>query len=296
MKALTDSLLAVASVPRDGVKYVVVVENVQAPGKRMKREDLMRPEKAEPGTAERGRTAKVAGFARLQRSARLADQLYEQIVSQIVKGSLPTGDRLPSESELCDVFEVSRPVVREAICRLQADGLVITRQGAGTFVAKQPKDEFLKLAPIGSMADLMRCFEFRIALEGEAAFLAAQRRTRENLKEIDASLKALDQAIRTNKVGAEADHQFHAAIARASQNEMFHRSLEALSVQIFAGMTVGRRLSLHQHSPKRLKVVQSEHQATVAAIRAGDADAARRSMRNHIDNARARVLGDTSKG
>jgi DNA-binding FadR family transcriptional regulator len=84
-----------------------------------------------------------------------------------------SGDRLPSESRLCEVFGVSRPVVREAISRLQADGLVVTRHGAGTFVAKRPREEFLRLAPIGSLADLMRCYEYRIALEGEAASLAA---------------------------------------------------------------------------------------------------------------------------
>ena len=230
----------------------------------------------------------------LQRSVRLADQLYEQIVNQIVQGGLPTGERLPSESQLCDLFGVSRPVVREAISRLQADGLVVTRQGAGTFVAMRPKSEFLNLAPIGCVADLMRCFEFRIALEGEAAFLAAQRRTRTDLAAIDAALAALDKVVNSQEVGADADHQFHVAIARASQNDMFYRSLDVLSANIFAGMTLGRSLSL-QHSQERLRAVQKEHEAIGDAIRTGDPEAARRSTRRHIDNARARVLGDTSK-
>lgn len=261
----------------------------------MKDERLTRLRKIALGATGSARSGSPPAFARLQRSARLADQLYEQIVNQIVNGSFPTGGRLPSESQLCEAFGVSRPVVREAICRLQADGLVITRHGAGTYIEKKPKDEFLKLAPIGSMADLMRCFEFRVALEGEAAFLAAQRRTRENLKEIDASLKALNHAIRANEVGAEADQQFHTAIARASQNELFHKSMESLSTNIFAGMTVGRSLSLH-HSAKRLRAVQHEHQAIGDAIRAKDPEGARNTMRRHIDNARARVLGDTTRG
>lgn len=235
------------------------------------------------------------GFAPLQRSARLADQLYEQIVNQIVRGSLPTGERLPSESRLCDIFNVSRPIVREAICRLQADGLVVTKHGAGTFVAIRPKDDLLNLAPIGGMADLMRCFEFRIALEGESAYLAAQRRTRENLAEIDAALKNLERAIRRKELGAEADHEFHLVIARASRNELFYSSLETLSSRIHMGVTVGRSLSL-KHSAKRLEAVQSEHETIGIAIRAGDAEAARNAMRTHIDNARARVLGDLTKG
>jgi GntR family transcriptional repressor for pyruvate dehydrogenase complex len=237
----------------------------------------------------------AVSFVPLKRSVRLADQLYEQIVNLIVKGGMPRGERLPTESQLCEIFGVSRPVVREAICRLQADGLVITRQGAGTYVEKRPKNEFLNLAPIGGYADLMRCFEFRIALEGEAAFLAAQRRTRSDLAEIDSALIALDRAVHSGEIGAQADHRFHLAIARASQNDMLYLSLEALSENIFTGMTVGRSLSLH-HSPERLATVQREHETIGAAVRVGDAEAARDSIRMHVENARARVLGDTSKG
>ncbi|MBN9058887.1 MAG: FadR family transcriptional regulator, partial [Rhizobiales bacterium] len=69
------------------------------------------------------------------RREKLADILYGQILEQIVSGTFAAGDRLPSENDICKAFEVSRPVVREALQRLQADGLVIARQGAGTFVS-----------------------------------------------------------------------------------------------------------------------------------------------------------------
>lgn len=235
----------------------------------------------------------ASGFGPLRRSERLADQLYEQIVSQIVAGMLPTGERLPSESRLCEIFGVSRPIVREAIIRLQADGLVVTRQGAGTYVARRPKDEFLRLAPIGGLADLMRCFEFRIALEGEAAYLAATRCTPAALAEIDGALTALDRAIESQAVGVDADQRFHVAIAEASQNTLFVQGLDALSAHIFTGMHVARSLSLG-HSARRLAVVQHEHEAIANAIRAADPELARETMRRHIDNARARILGDAS--
>jgi GntR family transcriptional regulator, transcriptional repressor for pyruvate dehydrogenase complex len=239
------------------------------------------------------RTDGSTTFGVVHRSVRLADQLYEQIVSQIVAASLPTGERLPSESRLCELFGVSRPVVREALFRLQADGLVVTRHGAGTYVTKRPRDEFLRLAPIGGIADLMRCFELRIALEGEAAFLGAERRTSSTLAEIDASLAALDLVIKSREVGVDADHRFHVAVARASHNDLFVQSLDALSAHIFAGMHVARSLSL-DHSRQRLIAVQNEHEAIAHAIRIGDAGLARSAMRSHIDNARARVLGDAS--
>ncbi|GGF10387.1 GntR family transcriptional regulator [Aliidongia dinghuensis] len=230
-------------------------------------------------------------FRTPRRAPRLADQLYEEILGQIVAGKLPTGARLPSETRLGAIFGVSRPVIREAISRLQADGLVATRHGAGTFVLRRPGPEFLRLAPIGSIADLMRCCEYRIAVEGEAAALAAERRTPEALAEIEAALAALDRVIERGEVGAEADNRFHVAIAKASQNELFRASLDALSSHIFAGMTVARNLTLG-HSRERLLLVQDEHRRIVEAIRAGDAEEARRVMRQHIDNARARMLGD----
>lgn len=235
---------------------------------------------------------RIVSFRPPQRAGRLADQLYEEIVRQIVHGKLQTGGKLPSENQLCDIFKVSRPVVREAIARLQADGLVVTRQGAGTTVAKRPRDEFLRLAPIGEIADLMRCYEYRIALEGEAAYLAAQRRTPEAMSEIDAALAELEGVIARGEVGVEADSRFHVAIARASQNALFEQSLAALASHIFAAMTVARNLSL-AHSRRRLTLVQDEHRRIVEAIRAGEPDEARALMRLHIDNARSRVLSDS---
>ena len=71
------------------------------------------------------------------RQSKLADQLYEQILAKIVSGALPEGGKLPSEGQLCELFGVSRPVVREALSRLQADGVVISRHGSGSFVQPQ---------------------------------------------------------------------------------------------------------------------------------------------------------------
>src|ERR1700687_3553849 len=126
--------------------------------------------------------------------SRLPDRIYELILHQIVSGKFSIGDRLPSENQMGAEHKVSRAVVREALSRLLAGGVVTTRQGAGTFVHRKPGREFLRLAPLGGIADLMRCFEFRIALEGEAALLAAQRRTDENLEAMSAAFERLDEA------------------------------------------------------------------------------------------------------
>jgi GntR family transcriptional repressor for pyruvate dehydrogenase complex len=226
--------------------------------------------------------------------SRLPDRIYEQILEQIVSGKFSIGQRLPSENQLGADYKVSRAVVREALSRLLADGVVVTRRGAGTFVHRKPGREFLELAPIGGIADLMRCFEFRIALEGEAAYLAAQRRTEENMAIIDEAFKKLDQANAAGEVGVELDIDYHAVIARASRNQLFVQTLDALAVHTFNGMNITRNLSLARNR-KRLLLVQEEHRRILEAIRAGDEDLARREMRTHIDNARHRALGDSAE-
>jgi DNA-binding FadR family transcriptional regulator len=248
-------------------------------------------------TRQRARPAPaLAAFAATspQRPARLGDQLYEQILEQIVVGKLPEGSRLPSESQLCAAFGVSRPVVREALSRLQADGVVVSRHGSGSFVQRRPNQDLLRLAPIGSIADLMRCFEVRIALEGEVAHLAASRRTEDDLQAIKAALEELDGVIARGEVGSEADIRFHKAIAVASKNKLFVATLETLATHVFQGMTVARNLSL-KRSQARLQLVQEEHIAIYEAIKREDPEAARATMRAHIDNARTRVLSDSTE-
>src|ERR1700732_2865711 len=177
-------------------------------------------------------------------SARYADRIYENILEQIVAGEFKIGERLPSESQLGTQYAVSRAVVREALVRLHADGVAVTRRGAGTYVQRQPGREFLRLAPIGGVADLMRCFEFRIALEGEAAALAAQRRTDEHMAVMDEAFKKLDEANAAGEVGVELDISYHVPIARASRNQLFVQTLDALAVHTFNGMNITRNLSI----------------------------------------------------
>jgi GntR family transcriptional repressor for pyruvate dehydrogenase complex len=227
-------------------------------------------------------------------SSRLPDRIYEEILEQIVAGKFLVGDRLPSENQFASDYKVSRAVVREALSRLLADGLVATRQGSGTFVQRKPGREFLRLAPIGGIADLMRCFEFRIALEGETAYLAAQRRTEDNIAAINETFERLNEANKVGEVAVQLDIAFHKAIARSSRNQLFVQTLEALDLHIFNGMNITRNLSL-THNRKRLQLVQEEHHRILEAIRAGDEESARREMRAHIDNARHRALGDSTE-
>ncbi len=228
------------------------------------------------------------------RQSRLGDQLYEKILDRIVSGALPEGEKLPSESQLCELFGVSRPVVREALSRLQADGVVVSRHGSGSFVQRRPNQAFSLLAPTGDVADLMRCMEYRTALEGEAAYLAAHRRSDADLQRMAHALAELDKVIASGEVGAEADRNFHMAIAGAAQNRYFVHNMEAIVEQTIKGMDLARKLSLRQ-SAKRLALVQAEHLRIYNAIEAEDAEEARNAMRAHITNARHRILTNSAE-
>ncbi len=95
-----------------------------------------------------------------------------------------------------------------------------------------------------------------------------------------------------SELGVKEDIELHVAIARASRNQMFVQTLDALAVHVFNGMNVTRSLSLTR-SQKRLRLVQEEHRRIIEAIFASDGELSRSAMREHIDNARHRALGDS---
>src|SRR5918996_3809938 len=101
--------------------------------------------------------------------AKRSAAIYDSIVGLIVSGEFAENARLPSEVELARRFGASRPVVREALARLRDDGLIVSRQGSGSYVKRRPDQAVLQFVPVGSIAHLQRCFQFRLGLEGAAA-------------------------------------------------------------------------------------------------------------------------------
>ncbi len=220
---------------------------------------------------------------------KLSDQVYERILAKIVEGEFPENSKLPTEVELSKQLEVSRPVLRQALARLRQDEVISSRQGSGSFVTRRPAQQMLDFAPVGSIADIQRCFEFRVAVEGAAAALAAERRTDEHLAKIKGALKALDNCIKTGELGVDADELFHAAITEATENQFFVSTRESMLTHIQFGMNLTRNLSLSR-TLERLEMVQAEHAAIYKAIYDKDPGQAQDAMRAHIRNARLRVF------
>ncbi len=187
-------------------------------------------------------------------------------------------------------FGVSRTVVREAISKLQASGLVATRHRVGTFVLDGFASPTFKLSPdqLGTLQDVIAVLELRIGLETEAAALAAQRRTEANLSAMRQALDAIAATLQTGENAVASDFQFHSEIARATQNAHFFDLMQTLGSQIIPRARLSVDDAERASELAYLRRVQAEHESIFDAISAGDAEAARASMRMHLSNSRER--------
>lgn len=220
------------------------------------------------------------------RTAQLAELLRHDILS----GRFGPGERLPTEHSLIARFGVSRTVVREAISALRARGLVVTRQGAGAFVSEQAKSLPFTIAPedLHSLPEVLHIMQLRLACEVEAAGAAAERRDREAIDRIGRCLDRLDDLVRAGEFGAQADYEYHVAIAEATGNPYFGRFAQFLGTILIPRDRL--RLQFRDAATRRdyLAGVQQEHRAIYGAIRDGDAEAARNVMRAHLEASRKR--------
>jgi GntR family transcriptional regulator, transcriptional repressor for pyruvate dehydrogenase complex len=222
------------------------------------------------------------------RPSGLADGVYHGLLAEIAGGSYSENQKLPSENELAARYKVSRPVVRAALERLRQENVIVSRQGAGSFVRGQGRAPALGYAPVESIADIQRCYEFRLTIEPEAARYAALRRNAAALSRIGVALDLMNTATRQQQHRDDADFAFHVAIAEAANNHYYGASLQALQSHIAVGMKIHGLALLGPNSG--LQGVFDEHRAIFAAIRDGDAETARDRMHRHICSSRDRLF------
>ncbi|MDT0682181.1 FadR/GntR family transcriptional regulator [Roseicyclus sp. F158] len=219
----------------------------------------------------------------------LAEKVYRAMHTRITRGDYGVNEKLPAEKELAQHFGVSRPVLRAALERLREEGLVYARQGAGNFVRLQ-KANPLGFARVETIADIQRCYEFRLTVEVEAAGLAAERRNEEILGEMRASLDMLADATGSKMHREDADFAFHVAVASGANNSYYVETLRALREHIYVGMKLHGE-SLMSDGPLALEAVLEEHRAIHDAIAGGQAGQAREVMRAHIRHSQGRLFG-----
>ncbi|GGB06045.1 transcriptional regulator [Brucella endophytica] len=223
----------------------------------------------------------------------LPDMVFERMHRAIKSGAYKPDERLPTEHDLAAEFEVSRPIIREALRRLRDQGLIYSRRGAGSFVRALGLREPLGFGQLENVADLLNCYEFRLTMEPAAAAAAATRHTQDNLAAIRKALEMMRDATNRQSHREDADFQFHLAIARAAQNSYFSTAMEALKDHIATGMkfhgaSVGREAS-------GLSRVFAEHEAIARAIASGDAPEARQLMHDHLTGSLDRVFQSSQK-
>jgi GntR family transcriptional repressor for pyruvate dehydrogenase complex len=220
----------------------------------------------------------------------LAVTLVDALGDRIRDGRLAAGQKLPTEAAIMEEFGVSRTVVREAISKLQASGLVATRHGVGTFVVGLGDAAPFRIPPeqLGTLRDVIAVLELRIGVETEAAALAAQRRTPENLAAMRAALAAFVLALEEGRDAVGPDFQFHLEIARATLNRHFAELMNSLGAQIIPRARLQTAEPLTPDRRDYLRRVNGEHDSILDAISAQDPEAARAAMRTHLANSRER--------
>ena len=230
----------------------------------------------------------VPAERRRQRS--LAHDLVDALVARIRAGGLVAGDRLPTEAAFMTEFGVSRTVVREALSRLQAAGVVETRHGIGTFVAAPSDDGVFRIdrEQLSTLRDVIAMLELRIGVEVEAAGLAAQRRTPENLARMRAALETFAAAVAAGRDAVHADFEFHLEIMRATQNPHFAQLLQSLGTSMIPRARLDRIEVFDAERQNYLRKVHAEHESVLDAIASQDTEASRAAVRTHLANSRER--------
>jgi GntR family transcriptional repressor for pyruvate dehydrogenase complex len=237
-----------------------------------------------------GLTSGTALMAPLTPARSLTEDLVRRLSAEILSGKLEPGARLPTEQQLVEALGVSRTVVREAVAVLRADGLVVTRQGVGAFVAehRQGRPFRIDAEDLSQLPKLLNVMELRTGIEIEAAGLAATRRNNAHLRAMARALDAIDDALEHGDAAVKPDFGFHCAIADATGNPLFREFLQYLGEFIIPRQSVRARTTTARAQAAYLRRVQEEHRSIYTAIRGRNEAAARDAMLAHLRSSRAR--------
>jgi DNA-binding GntR family transcriptional regulator len=209
----------------------------------------------------------------------LTEQTYEALRERILDQTLPPGARLNIDA-LSRELTVSTSPLREALAKLEAEGLVVLELYTGYSVAPNPTATYLE-----------QLIDFRILTEGYCARIGAQMRSSDTVAELK---QALARMAAINRIGTryrdyrkfiEADARFHQILVNSASNEVISKSYAALHVII-----VQSRLYVKRQSGGSAQEVVDEHLAIVSAYEQGDGEAAAEAVRRHLEGGKRRLL------
>lgn len=222
---------------------------------------------------------------KISRSKSLSAEVTEQLHELITSGQVAVGEKLPSEHKLCDLFGVSRTVIREAISQLKSIGMLDTHRGRGAIVV-EPDNSAYRLAYIVDPTDIksiLYILELRMSIETMAAEFAALRHSESDLNKIKQAVAAFELAAKNNQNTHQQDYEIHLAIAKASQNPYYLQLFRQFHQDAIPRM---KALNVQRENKKTkayIKRIHKEHLTICSAIEARDAVGARTAMYEHLD-------------
>ncbi|KGF68587.1 GntR family transcriptional regulator [Hoeflea sp. BAL378] len=235
-------------------------------------------------------------FARIEHS-RTADEVVHQIEILVLEGILRVGDRLPGERELAKQFDVSRPILREALKVLEGRGLLTTQHGGGTFVADVIGQVFTK--PVMELIArhqkaTLDYLEYRREVEGVTAEFAAHRATEADKALLTRIMTAMKAAHQKDDFAEEAsiDVEFHSAVGECAHNIILLHTLRSCYRLLTEGVFYNR--AMIYNLPGARDQLLDQHLAIYQAVMAGNPGAARRAAQAHIDFV-ARAMTDAQR-
>lgn len=232
----------------------------------------------------------------MTRTASLADILFAKLKADILSGTMDPGTKLPPQKDIAEREEVSRTVVREAVARLEAQGYAVSRQGSGVYVADGAHYQAFQVTrdELSEIADIIKLLEMRLAIETEMAGLAAARRDQQDIAAMRTAFKRMREVSDDPQASAQADAQFHMAIARATKNDHFVRFIEFLGVRLVPPRSLYLRDQPDNAHQDYAAKVHDEHEAVLNAIVRMDIEGARNAARQHMQESLMRhsELGD----
>jgi DNA-binding GntR family transcriptional regulator len=193
------------------------------------------------------------------------EEIREQLIEDILNGRLAPGAKIV-ETRIAQQFGVSQGPVREALRDLELFGFVVSSPFRGTQVRKISTEELLEIYPI------------RAALEGVAARAAAVRIDQPTLVHLEELIEVMREAAGRDdhRAEADADHNFHHAIVKASGNRMVEHVWQTMRLSITTCLT-------HSITHRSLHEIAERHVAVLEALRSGDPDRAEAAVRRHIE-------------
>lgn len=211
-----------------------------------------------------------------------AQTVLKTLRADIASGQYAPGQKLPSEAQLIKTFGVKRHVVRKALDLLRKEGLIASYQGAGVFVCSVPD---VAMAEGGhDPTVVLELSEFRLAVETEAAALAAIRRSPAQEEEIFHRHRMFGDLLEAKQPTLVADLALHKAIAQAANNRQFSDFVDSSGSMMVPQMALFPTEGAVAQDLERLAEIHQEHAKIVSAISASDAIQAGHAMRMHLEN------------